>query len=381
MEMHLGLRFAFTLVLAFVIGAGCASGGGRGGGGGGVDGGIRIDAGPMAMTDAGPTPAIDTGPMPMIDAGPMGVDSGPAPRDGGPPDAGPREPDAGPIGCTSAAECTDGRVCNGIERCTAGRCTPGTPVTCDDGISCTVDACTEPSATCTFTPMDALCGAGMRCTTTTGCMTTSMCSEMPCRLVAPQCGCAAGQGCYVDGAGTRSCQMAGTSAEGAACTATASCTPGNLCVNISAAPPGVNMCKRFCNADSDCVGAGSLCTGTLMGAAGVRLCSRACDPVVQTGCPTGSGCGIFVEMAGAMRYLTDCYAPVGSGAQGSPCVDDSTCQRGYACLDPDGPGGVGTQCLHYCNVLTGAGCPFGFTCYGFTTPVRIGGNEYGVCYF
>jgi hypothetical protein len=114
---------------------------------------------------------------------------------------------------------------------------------------------------------------------------------------------------------------------------------------------------------------------------GITICSRACDPVMQTGCATGA-CGVFVETAGAMRYLTDCYAPFGAGGQGSPCVDDGGCQRGYACVDPDGPGLRGPQCMHWCTGVgtpTPRGCLAGDACGGFFPPVMIGGMQYGVC--
>jgi hypothetical protein len=38
--------------------------------------------------------------------------------------------------------CSDGDRCNGAEACRAGTCMAGTPLACDDGNACTVDACT-----------------------------------------------------------------------------------------------------------------------------------------------------------------------------------------------------------------------------------------------
>ena len=48
-----------------------------------------------------------------------------------------------PLGCSSDADCDDGLFCNGAETCDTGtgECLPGTPVDCDDGVGCTVDAC------------------------------------------------------------------------------------------------------------------------------------------------------------------------------------------------------------------------------------------------
>ena len=80
-----------------------------------------------------------------------------------------------------------------------------------------------------------------------------------------------------------------------------------------------------------------------------------------------------------MRLMTDCTAPPGTGGQGAACVDNGDCRGGFACIDPDGPGGVGSQCLHWCDVAAGTGCPGATTCFGFATPLLVGGREYGVC--
>jgi hypothetical protein len=51
-------------------------------------------------------------------------------------------------GCVNTpdnARCSDGQFCNGAETCSsAAGCVPGTPPTCDDGLSCTTDGC-DPS--------------------------------------------------------------------------------------------------------------------------------------------------------------------------------------------------------------------------------------------
>jgi len=57
--------------------------------------------------------------------------------------------------CTKDADCDDGLSCNGGETCnvSTGQCQPGTPVDCNDRDACTTDACTEPSGTCSHTPI------------------------------------------------------------------------------------------------------------------------------------------------------------------------------------------------------------------------------------
>lgn len=324
------------------------------------------------------------------DGGISRSDSGAGPRDGAPEDArgdavliGDRDSGRGDGTCTTATDCDDGLECNGVERCVAGRCEAGTAIACDDGVPCTRDLCDEArGAVCTFSPDDAMCGGGMSCDPVRGCV--SGCVESPCRLVSPQCGCPSGQGCYLDGSLARVCATAGAAAEGATCTGITSCAPGLLCTDISATTTPTNVCLRFCATDSDCPGAGSLCVidlrdgsgGTVSGA---RLCTRSCDPVAQTGCVSGAACSIGQEPSGAMRLLTHCFAPTGSGSQGASCVDDGDCRAGFACIDPDGGGFLRSECMHWCNVATGAGCSGGTVCYGFVTPLLIGSTEYGVC--
>ncbi|MEZ4391067.1 MAG: hypothetical protein R3A48_08230 [Polyangiales bacterium] len=59
--------------------------------------------------------------------------------------------------CSSDQDCDDGLRCNGVERCSELACSAGTPIACDDGVACTIDACVEGDAgMCTHT-MDPTC--------------------------------------------------------------------------------------------------------------------------------------------------------------------------------------------------------------------------------
>ncbi len=71
---------------------------------------------------------------------------------------------ADPLPCATTADCDDHRGCNGAESCSARdrRCVKGAAVVCNDGDSCTTDACLEPTATCAFTPLS--CDDGDPCT-------------------------------------------------------------------------------------------------------------------------------------------------------------------------------------------------------------------------
>lgn len=79
-----------------------------------------------------------------------------------------------------------------------------------------------------------------------------------------------------------------------------------------------------------------------------------------------------------MRLFTDCSAPVGTGTQFSTCTDPEDCAAGYGCF-----GTAPSECLRWCTGIglsgTAAGCATGLTCYGFTTPIIVGGTQYGVC--
>jgi hypothetical protein len=63
--------------------------------------------------------------------------------------------DAGPgAPCGSDDDCDDGAFCNGEERCEEGRCAPGTPPDCGDGLTCTIDACSIERDLCVHTAPD-----------------------------------------------------------------------------------------------------------------------------------------------------------------------------------------------------------------------------------
>jgi hypothetical protein len=76
--------------------------------------------------------------------------------------------------CQTDAACDDGIFCNGAETCqpATGTCRPGTPPSCDDGNSCTSDACVAAANSCVHgfaldgTPCDdgAWCTVGETCT-------------------------------------------------------------------------------------------------------------------------------------------------------------------------------------------------------------------------
>lgn len=59
--------------------------------------------------------------------------------------------------------CSDGLFCNGAEACTDGTCQAPSAPNCEDGVSCTTDACNESNDSCDHTPIDAACSDGLNC--------------------------------------------------------------------------------------------------------------------------------------------------------------------------------------------------------------------------
>lgn len=120
------------------------------------------------------------------------------------------------------------------------------PSECDDGIACTTDGCSA-AGECIHLPDDTRCGVNETCSPTQGCVqsTTNTCSESPCKLVSPQCGCGAGQGCYPNAQTLEpECTTAGTRTLGQSCTTINGCAPGLLCVG--------GFCYKACESDFDC---------------------------------------------------------------------------------------------------------------------------------
>ena len=373
--------FLATLMLSL---AGCASGGG----GVSFDAGPGLDAGSDggrldAATDSAVTDssATDSGVVDssVVDSGAAdsgATDSGAT--DSGATDSGATDSGATDSGCTPGS-CDDGDPCNGTETCVAGECMPGTPMDCSDGVACTVDGCTAGS--CTHTPDSTMCLGGLTCDATRGCIDPS-CAESPCRLISPQCGCGTGEGCYLNTSGVRVCAVAGSVPEGGSCDADL-CAPGTGCVNVSTTATDIGLCKRWCASDADCTGGpGSLCITSLTGTS-ERVCTSSCDVISQSGCSATTFCSIYEEM-GTGRRLTDCQGPVGLGGQGAACVDDSSCQRGFACIDV---GGGVRNCLRWCRrtpapmVSDCASVGAGLSCFrlGSAPGLVFNGTEYGVC--
>ncbi|MCB9785250.1 MAG: hypothetical protein H6744_01030 [Deltaproteobacteria bacterium] len=170
--------------------------------------------------------------------------------------------------------CADDDVCNGVETCQGGVCTPGTAPDCDDGDPCTDDAC-EPATGCTHTPNTAPCDDQDACTASDTC----------------QAGACAGTAIVCDDQNP--------------CTDDA-CEPATGCVTSDNTAP--------CDDQDACTG-GDLCAGGAC--AGAPIVCDDSDPCTDDACDPASGCTTAFNVAPC--------------DDGDACTDQDTCQTG-ACL-------------------------------------------------
>jgi hypothetical protein len=149
--------------------------------------------------------------------------------------------------------CDDGAFCNGAETCDpVGDCQAGTPVDCDDGVGCTVDACNEGTDSCDNTPSDALCDDGAFCNGAETCDAVNDCQA------GTPVDCDDGVGCTVDACneGTDSCD---NTPDDAACDDGAFCNGAETCdavADCQAGTPvdcndGVGCTVDACNEGTD----------------------------------------------------------------------------------------------------------------------------------
>lgn len=201
------------------------------------------------------------------------------------------------------------------------------------------------------------------------------CSEDPCKLTAPQCGCLADQKCTWT-SDEHSCVKDGEITQGEKCGIVDICEAGTHCLGLA----GLSICRSYCTADSECNAPGGLCvlqaTKNATETWDQKWCSDNCDPASGVGCAAvGSKCELSREQDGQMRYFTLCL-PAGSGTQQSPCPNGfEDCANGYGCIGLD----MNMQpiCLQWCNVDSPQ-CGTG-TCTNFQTPVVLGSVTYGAC--
>jgi hypothetical protein len=245
--------------------------------------------------------------------------------------------------------CDDGAYCNGSEVCDPlNGCHAGTAPNCDDGVTCTVDACNEATDSCTHTPGNSQCGDGLYCNGTETChptlgcqagapvvcddvvaCTANSCDEAIDACVYAPDNSACGDGLYCNG--TEYCHpMLGCQSgilvncdDGIPCTADACDETTDSCTNV----PNHTQCNDavFCNGVEVC----HLLLGCQPGSPvncgdGIDCTVDACDEATDlcTHSPSNSSCNDGLYCNGSET----CHPTLGcQGGTGPNCDDGVSC--------------------------------------------------------
>jgi cysteine-rich repeat protein len=179
------------------------------------------------------------------------------------------------------AACNNGLFCDGVETCDAvNDCQPGTPVDCDDGVLCTTDRCNENTDQCDNAPDDLLCDDGLFCNGAETCDAVNDCQPgtPPCDPATETCN-----------EGTDTCEPAavcgnGTVESGEECddgnTLDGDCCSANCTFELSGSACDDGL---FCNVGEICDGAGNCINGAPASCDDGVGCTRdSCDEAADT---------------------------------------------------------------------------------------------------
>lgn len=239
------------------------------------------------------------------------------------------------LSAPDGTDCSDGVGCNGVEACLAGVCSAGTPLECDDGDACTSDRCEEPG-TCVSDAVLGCCSEPATCPGA-ACLSPTCedmaCGTTP----IPGCctsdvDCDDGNSCTddaCDGSGTCTnslrlgcCRSDGECGDGDPCTL-------DLCEDEACTSAPVPGC---CTDDSDCDD-GNACTADVCPTPGAA-CESSLIPgccVDDTDCDDSDSCTIDVCTDGGGTCMHDpdprCCATDFDCDDGNQCTTDSCVER------------------------------------------------------
>jgi hypothetical protein len=279
--------------------------------------------------------------------------------------------------------CNDNVFCNGAETCSATLgCQPGTPPSCDDGISCTADFCDQTNDQCAHVPTDTKCSDGLFCNGSEVCDPPNGAPLTGCRAGAPP-NCDDGVACTTDACSeaTKSCTHTPVNAM---CDDNVFCNGQETCDVVAGCLAGTPVdCEDglSCTADS-CSEAQKKCVHTPVNAAcddglycnGVETCSptgpapTGCLAGTPPACPPDSiACTVDAcdEATKSCKHTPSnalcppgqfCVTAQGGCTTGTPCSNDAQCQDGNLC------NGVETCTLGICKPGTPVDCNDGIGC-------------------
>ncbi len=235
------------------------------------------------------------------------------------------------VGCVNLAlsgTCSDGDACTLGDACSGGTCHAGSPANCDDGSTCTTDAC-DAKLGCVHAPLTGTCDDGNACSDADLCI-YGICVGQP-------KACSDGDVCTTDECTPGTGCSHGAVVNGSACSDGNPCTTGDACMNGTCQANTLD-----CSDDEPCTQDG--CDPTLA-CTHKKLSGGACDD--GDACTTGDTClqgqckgttdpcnDANVCTTDSCNPLTGCLhvgLPAGACADGNVCTDDS-CSPALGCV-------------------------------------------------
>jgi hypothetical protein len=237
-------------------------------------------------------------------------------------------------GCRSNADCNDGNACNGVESCRRGVCQAGTPLVCADANPCTTDTC-EAARGCVYPPAGdgTPCGPG-----DSYCAGMDACFAGACRPGTPP-SCDDGNTCSIDSCDDAlgrcvhqsrigCCRSDADCADTDACTTQERCVQGS-CVSTPLACPAAGACAvSQCDATEGCLTVpqpdGTSCDDGDACSVGDACTSGQCVTTAARTCPDPGPCAV-----GRCDTARGCVAdPL---PDGTPCDDGNRCTKNDSC--------------------------------------------------
>lgn len=223
-----------------------------------------------------------------------------------------------PVGPSVAVTCTDDSACTEKDDCVEGTCL-GEALGCDDGESCTTDAC-DPKTGCTHTPTEAACSDGDACTE------DDTCASGTCKS-GQKANCDDGNACTID-----LCKPAAgcvhLPTQSPCCTGqTSICDDGNPCTTDLCDPKTSGCSKKFntaiCNDSDACTTKDTCAAGKCAGKVSSCDDKNACT---SDACDKNKGC---------------VHAAIN---EGKPCDDGDVCSKKDSCASGKCAGIGGCAC-------------------------------------
>lgn len=232
-------------------------------------------------------------------------------------------------GCTfknNAAPCDDGDACTLGEKCSGGVCSGGVAPVCNDGNSCTSDAC-DPATGCAFIPTaGAACNDGNTCTTSDQCNSAGTCKGGPVNScndgnVCTTDACDPAAGCLHSPLSGGACNDGDSGTVNDTCQAglckgsSVACDDGNACTVEGGNAPNCTYAIKACDDKNPCT------TDTCSPATGCVTTPNA------VGCDDGNKCTVNDVCGNG-----NCFGSAVTCNDGNPCTTDACSPATGACV-------------------------------------------------